>query len=371
MASPVLGLWRRMKRLRHSRQVGGFTLIELLVVIAILSILAALLLPALSQAKLRAKRIACVSNLRETGLAFHVFANDHDGKLPMQVSVRNGGSMEFAGLNLTARHFQTLSNELATPRLLLCPADTNLPAENFAVLQNINVSYFVNLTAEDGKATSILAGDRNLADGWHGDQALVSLVANRSLSWTREQHQFKGNILFGDAHVEMFKGPVLAFTTQASIPAQLSMPFAPRAVMPIANLDSAEMPVPILPQSASNSSIPAKAPPARAETIQGPSRVAMQTKHQINVQNSTSEKASLPSVSTYSPPGHEQPAESELAMSSFDKQLLGIMQDAIKWWFLLLLLLLLLYLAYRIYRWEKQRRQRSSTKRILIEHGVG
>src|SRR5213078_4191879 len=62
----------------------GFTLIELLVVIAIIAILAALLLPVLSQAGGRAKRVQCVNNLREAGIAFHVFAHDH-GKFPMAV----------------------------------------------------------------------------------------------------------------------------------------------------------------------------------------------------------------------------------------------------------------------------------------------
>src|SRR6185295_17760709 len=105
-----------MKRPWHSRQVGGFTLVELLVVIAIIAILAALLLPAITQAKLRAQRIACVNNLREVGLAFHMFANDHRGRLPMQVPANDGGSAEFSGSvtggNQAWRHFLTLSNEL-------------------------------------------------------------------------------------------------------------------------------------------------------------------------------------------------------------------------------------------------------------------
>ena len=65
---------------QHKR--GGFTLIELLVVIAIIAILAALLFPVLNKAKERAKRTACLNNLKQFGVAMFVYAGDYGDRIP-------------------------------------------------------------------------------------------------------------------------------------------------------------------------------------------------------------------------------------------------------------------------------------------------
>ena len=203
------------------RRNRAFTLVELLVVIAIIAILAALLLPALAGSKKRAQRIECIADLKQLGTAFQIFAHDHDGKFPIQVSVEEGGSLEYArgaestgghGFFYSWRHFAALANELATPKLLVCPSDLErTPVDSFKTFQNSNLSYAIGIRTNYNDASSVLATDRNLTNGYQ--YSITMMTAIRNLSWTRDLHHFKGNVLFSDSHVEELNSIEIALPT--------------------------------------------------------------------------------------------------------------------------------------------------------------
>jgi prepilin-type processing-associated H-X9-DG protein len=184
----------------------GMTLVEVIVVMAVVMVLIAMLLPALSRPHATNCYISCVNNLKQVGLCCRIWEGDHGDKYPWAVSQTNGGTMEFTSGPNAFRHFQVMSNELSTPKTVMCPAETDkdrLVATNFQNFNNSNISFFVGIQAVETNPMMILAGDHNITNGISIRNGLLDLTTNSLARWTSEVHKNVSNVALADGSVQM------------------------------------------------------------------------------------------------------------------------------------------------------------------------
>jgi prepilin-type processing-associated H-X9-DG protein len=177
-----------------------------MVLVAVMGVLAMVILPYMARSRVPAHRIKCVSNLKNVGLAFRIFATDNNGLFPPALMLSNG--QEITKIDAVSV-FRVLSNELSTPILLYCSQDAKrtkaVAPVNFNTMTAMNISYFASLSANETNPLSILAGDRNLMlNGKLVAPGVTAMLTNASAAWTwsKEIHNERGNIAMADGSVQ-------------------------------------------------------------------------------------------------------------------------------------------------------------------------
>jgi len=220
-----------MKTLSAKAKISGLTLVEVLVVIIVLFVLAALLLPMFARSG-SGRPIQCLSNQRQIAVGLIVFADDHVGKFPWQLSTTNGGAMELVGDGHPSSQFRAALDYMRDYNVWICPTEqSRQAATNSATFGDLNTSDFVNVDAAPTNAAGILTGERHLvANGWPVKPGLFFYKNTSDMGWTRELHGKShvpcGSMSFADGHAELVVNARLntVFQQQSVVFSRLAVP---------------------------------------------------------------------------------------------------------------------------------------------------
>jgi type II secretory pathway pseudopilin PulG len=186
---------------------AAFTLPELLVVLVIIIVLAGMIMPtAPPYAREKAYRVRCINNLKNLGLAFRIYATDNNDRLPWDLSRPKDpkSATHIVYLNDPTTYILAISNELSTPKIVKCPADTRSETTNWTQFSHENLSYFVSPDASETYPESTMAGDRNITNK-NGRLSSklhdLSTTDVAAVGWDETIHKNQGNACLGDGSV--------------------------------------------------------------------------------------------------------------------------------------------------------------------------